>query len=63
MKPVGWHLWAALLFLVLLAVPVAPAAEVTPQSVTAVLPELDRLVEQTLKKTGVPGLAIAVVRE
>ena len=26
-----------------------------------VLPELDKLVEQTLKKTGVPGMAIAVV--
>ena len=30
MKPVGWRFWAALLFLVLLAVQVAPAAEVTP---------------------------------
>ena len=61
MKPVDWRLSAVLFFLVTLAVQAAPAAEVTPQSVRVVLPELDRLVEQTLKKTGVPGLAIAVV--
>ena len=61
MKPVGWRLSEVLLFLVTLAVQAAPAADVTPQSVKLVLPELDRLVEQTLKKTGVPGMAIAVV--
>ena len=61
MKPVGWRLSEVLLFLVTLAVQAAPAADVTPQSVKLVLRELDRLVEQTLKKTGVPGMAIAVV--
>jgi CubicO group peptidase (beta-lactamase class C family) len=61
MKPAGWRLWALLLFLDTLAVQAASAADVTPQSVKAVLPELDRLVEQTLKTTGVPGMAIAVV--
>ncbi|WP_406699329.1 serine hydrolase [Singulisphaera sp. Ch08] len=61
MKPVGWRPLAVLLFLVPLAVQAAPAADVTPQSVKGVLLELDRLVEQTLKRTGVPGMAIAVV--
>ena len=61
MEPVGWRLWALLLFLVTLAVQAAPATEVTPQSVRMVLPELDRLAEQTLKKTGVPGMAMAIV--
>ena len=61
MIPVGWRLSAVLLFLVTLAAQAAPAADVTPQSVKGALPELDKLVEQTLKKTGVPGMAIAVV--
>jgi CubicO group peptidase (beta-lactamase class C family) len=61
MKPVGRRLSPVILFLFTLAARAAPAADVTPQGVEAVLPELDRLVEQTLKKTGVPGLAIAVV--
>src|SRR5262245_28715984 len=62
MQPVGRRIAAVLLYLVtLLAVQTAPASDITPQSVTVVLPELDRLVEQTLKKTGVPGLAVAVV--
>lgn len=61
MKPVGWRLSAVLLLLVTLAARAAPAADVTPQGVEVVLPELDRLVEQTLEKTGVPGMAIAVV--
>ncbi|WP_447984047.1 serine hydrolase [Nitrospira sp. Nam74] len=33
---------------------------VTPDKVKAALPELDTLVKATLKKTGVPGIAIAV---
>src|SRR5262249_49192648 len=51
---------AALLVLVTLAVQAAPA-EVTPQKVKAALPELEKLVEQTLKQTGVPGMSVAVV--
>jgi CubicO group peptidase (beta-lactamase class C family) len=39
----------------------ALAGEVTPQGVKAALPELDKLAEQTLKKTGVPGMAVVVV--
>src|SRR4051794_10203113 len=52
---------AALLVLVPLAIPAAPAADVTAQKVKAALPELEKLAEQSLKKTGVPGLAVAVV--
>src|SRR5262245_15926366 len=51
----------AFLVLVTLAVPAAPAAEVTSQTVKAALPDLDKLAAQTLNKTGVPGLAVAVV--
>jgi CubicO group peptidase (beta-lactamase class C family) len=54
---------AALLFLVTLGVQVAPMAEVTPQQVKAALSELEKLGEQTLKKTGVPGMAVAVVHK
>src|SRR5262245_36534155 len=61
MNPVRRSRSAVLLVLVTLAVPAAPAADVTPQGVKAVLPELDRLVEQTLKTTGVPGVGVAVV--
>jgi hypothetical protein len=38
MKPVGWRLSAALLFLVTLAARAAPAADVTPLGVEVVLP-------------------------
>jgi CubicO group peptidase (beta-lactamase class C family) len=52
--------WAAIVLL-LIADVVAPAAEVTAERVKAALPKLEQLAEETLKKTGVPGLAIAVV--
>jgi CubicO group peptidase (beta-lactamase class C family) len=61
MNSIGWYPSAALLFLVTLAVQAAPAAEETPQKVKAALPKLDKLAEQTLKKTGVPGMSVAVV--
>jgi CubicO group peptidase (beta-lactamase class C family) len=61
MNSVSWYPSAALLFLVTLAVQPAPAAEVTFQKVKAAFPELDKLAEQTLKKTGVPGMSVAVV--
>ncbi len=35
--------------------------EVTPEQVQAALPRLERFTEEALQKTGVPGLAIAVV--
>jgi CubicO group peptidase (beta-lactamase class C family) len=42
------------------AQPASPSA-VTPAKVQAALPELDRIAQQTLEKTGVPGMAIAIV--
>jgi CubicO group peptidase (beta-lactamase class C family) len=53
--------------LLLLALPLgstahaAAAQEVTAARITAALPKLETLTNQTLAKTGVPGLAIAVV--
>jgi CubicO group peptidase (beta-lactamase class C family) len=61
MNSVVRRLPAALLVLGTLAIPAVPAAEVTPQKVKAALPELEKLAQQILKKTGVPGLAVAVV--
>ena len=51
--------YAALLLLLLTRA--APAGEATLEKVKAALPALDRLAEETLKSTGIPGLAIAVV--
>ena len=53
----------AMLWLLTLAIPKVAAEELTAQSVKAALPKLDEFVEQTLKKTGVPGVAIAVVHK
>jgi CubicO group peptidase (beta-lactamase class C family) len=61
MNSVSWCPPAALLFLVTLPVQAVQAAELTPQKVKAALPKLDKLAEQTLKKTGVPGMSVAVV--
>src|SRR5262249_25672934 len=52
---------AALLLFLPVNVPAAPAPEATRQKVEAAVRELDKLAVATLKKTGVPGLAIAVV--
>jgi CubicO group peptidase (beta-lactamase class C family) len=60
MNSVGWRTAAALLFLPL-AAQAGPAPVVTPEKVKAALPELEKFADQTLKKTGVPGMAIAVV--
>src|SRR5262245_15881920 len=61
MISVGCRPPAAFLVLVALVFQAAPAAEVTPQKVKAALPGLEKLAEQTLNKTGVPGMAVAVV--
>jgi CubicO group peptidase (beta-lactamase class C family) len=61
MNHVGWPVAAALLSFATLAGQAAPAPEVTAEKVKAALPELERRARQTLKKTGVPGMAIAVV--
>jgi CubicO group peptidase (beta-lactamase class C family) len=41
----------------------APGSEVTPQDVRAALPEMEKLVVQALKKSGVPGAAIVIVHK
>jgi CubicO group peptidase (beta-lactamase class C family) len=59
-----WQPWMGLLALPVLLGPTVPAAvarDVTPQRVTAALPELDKLATRSLDETGVPGLAIGVV--
>jgi CubicO group peptidase (beta-lactamase class C family) len=61
MRAAGWGCSAAILVLVTLACPTAPATGVTDDKVKAALPELERLARRTLKATGVPGMAIAVV--
>jgi CubicO group peptidase (beta-lactamase class C family) len=61
---VGWNALAVLLVLGFVAaqpVVAEPAQEVTPARIKATLPELEKLARQTLKKTAVPGMAIAVV--
>jgi CubicO group peptidase (beta-lactamase class C family) len=52
---------AAFLVLLPAVAQAGPAPGATPEKVKAALPELEKLAEQTLKKTGVPGMAVAVV--
>jgi CubicO group peptidase (beta-lactamase class C family) len=61
MNPAGWLPAAALFSAVFLSAQTAPSPEVTEEKVKTALPELEKLAGQTLKKTGVPGMAIAVV--
>src|SRR3954452_10614440 len=56
-----WCRSAALVCLLTVAAQAAPATDVTLQGVKAALPKLDTFAEQILKKTGVPGMALAVV--
>ena len=44
-----------------ISIPAAPG--VTPEKVKKALPDLEELTTELLKKTGVPGLAIAVVHQ
>lgn len=60
MRKIGRYCYTALFYLTALVSQVT-AGDLTPQAVQAVLPELDKLIEQTLKTTGVPGLSVAVV--
>jgi len=39
------------------------ADDLSPQAVQAALPELEKLIEQTMQSTGVPGLSVAVVHK
>jgi CubicO group peptidase (beta-lactamase class C family) len=59
----GWRVLALLLMIAVGALIARPASaqEVTPERVTAAVAQLDSLAEQTLERTGVPGVAIAVV--
>ncbi|MEJ2092537.1 MAG: serine hydrolase [Syntrophobacterales bacterium] len=61
MKAVRWRVVAAVLCLFPLTMQAASASEVTQAKVEAVFPKLTKLAEQTLKQTGVPGMAIVVV--
>ncbi len=65
MKYAGWLMWAFLLVVVPLIVPVSVNAEtgqeLTLEKVKAALPELEKLAEKTMKDSGIPGMAIAVV--
>src|SRR5258707_12055703 len=53
-------LLVALAFMALVA-QAAERPEVTEEKVQAALPELEKLAEQAMQKTGIPGMAIAVV--
>ncbi|MGO8878055.1 MAG: serine hydrolase [Desulfomonilaceae bacterium] len=61
MKSVNWLIAAGLIAVTVTTVQAGPMPEVTHQQVMNVLPELSNLAQQTLEKTGVPGMAIAVV--
>jgi CubicO group peptidase (beta-lactamase class C family) len=61
MNAVICALMAAVLSFIPAKVLAAPQPEVTQQKVEAVLPKLEELAKQTLKRTGVPGMAIVVV--
>jgi CubicO group peptidase (beta-lactamase class C family) len=63
MNPVAWFPSVALLCLVPLVLDATPAQDVAEDRVRAALPDLEKLVTQTLKKTGVPGMAIVVVHK
>jgi CubicO group peptidase (beta-lactamase class C family) len=57
----GLVLLLATLSLAPAATSATPAQDATPERVAAALPRLDDLAQQTLERTGVPGMAIAVV--
>lgn len=54
---------ATLVATFVLAIWTAPALAVTREKVKAAIPELEKVVEQVRKQTGVPGIAIAVVHK
>jgi CubicO group peptidase (beta-lactamase class C family) len=57
----GGHLFILLLSFGLLTAPAAQSALVTPEHLNAALGQLDQLVEHSMEKTNVPGVAVAVV--
>jgi CubicO group peptidase (beta-lactamase class C family) len=63
MNIAAWLTAVALVGSVTLLCPAGPTPQVGEKKVEAALAELDRLATQTLKKTGVPGMAIVVVHK
>jgi CubicO group peptidase (beta-lactamase class C family) len=63
MTSVSWPFAAVFLILLPLGAQASPPPAVTPEKMKATLPQLEKLAEQTLKRTGVPGIAIAVVHK
>lgn len=61
MNAVIFRLIVTALCFIPLTVQSTTASEVTQEKVTEVLPKLEKLAGQTLKQTGVPGMAIVVV--
>lgn len=59
---ISWHCIASIFLLGLMTF-ASSADEISPQSVQAALPELEKLIDQTMKSTGVPGLSVAVVHK
>ncbi|MFT3880499.1 MAG: serine hydrolase [Gemmatales bacterium] len=57
---IGWRCFTSILTFILFTLPLS-ADDLSPQAVKAALPELEKLIEQTMRSTGVPGLSIAVV--
>lgn len=55
--------WLSLVVLAWAACAVAHAEPVTRQSLDAALPRLDALVRDAMARTGVPGIAVAVVHD
>ena len=61
MKSVNWLIAAGLIAVIAATVQAEPVPEVTSQRVMEALPKLSKLAQDTLKRTGVPGMAIVVV--
>jgi CubicO group peptidase (beta-lactamase class C family) len=57
----GEHLFIPLLSFVLLTAPAAQSSLVTPERLKEAVDQLDQVVEQSMEKTNVPGIAVAVV--
>jgi CubicO group peptidase (beta-lactamase class C family) len=61
MKTIHWLIALTLAIWPPLALHAEPVREITREKVATALPQLEKLAHQTLKKTGVPGMAIVVV--
>ncbi|MGE0529132.1 MAG: serine hydrolase [Bdellovibrionales bacterium] len=63
MTSIVYRTMGTILVLANLATQSAGAGDLTAQKVKSALPELEKLANQTLKKTGVPGMAVAIVHK